>query len=227
MRSSLLALVLVCGVTVVATYGCGNSNPPVCVGDCECTADSCTCAAGGNCTINGGADGGDLAALPSNQTITCEKDSTCNVACGTGCDSNCASNTTCVGACSSGCTSSCSANSTCDQNIGDNSTASCTGGSDCDITTGANSTVECAGGSDCRVTLSVSSTLECTGTSICKVACADGGCTVKCGGDALCACLTPDCKLECSNIQTEQTCNGKQACVKNNNCPTLPDGGVF
>ncbi|MFL5320376.1 MAG: hypothetical protein ACJ790_12020 [Myxococcaceae bacterium] len=223
-KIALLSSVVV--LAVGALYACGNANAPVCTGACNCSGTSCSCTDGSTCTLNGGVDGGTpVDQLPSNISFDCQKNNTCNVACGANCTSHCSNGTTCQGTCGSGCNTSCSSNSTCVQNIGDNSNATCTGTSGCQITAGASSSVTCGGGSSCDVTLSPSSTLDCQGNSTCHVTCADGGCSVNCAGDALCTCANAGCTLNCSSGQTVKDCNGRQACVKNNNCPP-GDGGI-
>jgi hypothetical protein len=201
---SIAALSIVAGISV----GCGDDPPPInntasCVGDCECTGDTCTCKQGGNCTFGPtggtGADGGLIdggAAPPDNVTYHCDAKGTCEAACGTGCTTTCEGQSTC--------------NSTCESNC----TATCNGTSECNIDTGTNSTVTCGGGSDCAVELGEGSKLECQGNSTCTIKCPQGGCTAECAGSA-------GCSIECGAAKAcTITCNGQKSedCAAGTTC---------
>src|SRR5688572_5503463 len=119
---SIATLSLVVGISV----GCGGDEaPPIqntasCVGDCECTGDTCTCKQGGTCTFGptgggtAGVDGGDAGTgAPDNVTYHCDAKGTCEAACGTGCTTTCGGQSTCNATCESNCTATCTGTSEC------------------------------------------------------------------------------------------------------------------
>lgn len=199
---------------------CGGNPPPKleCTGDCVCTDQSCTCEQGGTCTFGpeGGADGGSAESLPSDVSIDCGNQNTCDLTCGTNCEAQCSNKTVCEGSCGAGCETSCTAQSSCNLETGADASVQCVGTSDCSLTTGPNSTIDCGGGSTCTVQLEPSSTLNCTGTSTCDVTCLDGGCTLVCDGTSKCTCAIENCTLECGGAAGRDAgpieCNGKLAC---------------
>src|SRR6185437_378107 len=106
MRATTIALAFAASLFVV---GCSSATAPlVCAGDCSCTATACTCQQGGTCTF-GPVDGGE--APPSNVSISCSSQNTCDLSCGTNCSTTCASKTSCAGSCQSSCDFSCAGQS--------------------------------------------------------------------------------------------------------------------